>query len=147
MMNTLMRQYREARERHPDMLLLFRVGDFYECFDADATRAARELGLTLTTRDKVTMAGFPHHALEKHLRKLRQAGHRVAICDQVDPHNDPHRREATRVVTPGEVVEPEIAEEPAPQPATRGEALFRQMQVEAGIYPTVEYATGQERTP
>src|SRR5437588_4532590 len=104
-MTPMMQQYREAKERHPGMLLLFRMGDFYELFDADAEVAARVLGLTLTSRDKtIPMAGFPHHALEPHLRKLLQAGHRVAICDQVE---DPAlakglvRREVTRVVTPG----------------------------------------------
>jgi DNA mismatch repair protein MutS len=101
----MMQQYREAKERHPGVLLLFRMGDFYELFDADAETAARVLGLTLTSRDKtVPMAGFPHHALDGYLRKLLHAGHRVAICDQVE---DPAlakglvRREVTRVVTPG----------------------------------------------
>src|SRR5262249_7052218 len=101
----MMQRYREAKERHPGMLLLFRMGDFYELFDADAETASRVLGLTLTSRDKtIPMAGFPHHALDTHLRKLLHAGHRVAICDQVE---DPAlakglvRREVTRVVTPG----------------------------------------------
>src|SRR5437899_10302293 len=91
------------------MLLLFRMGDFYELFDEDAGTAARLLGLTLTSRDKtVSMAGFPHHSLEGYLRKLLQAGLRVAICDQVE---DPAlakglvRREVTRVVTPGTITE------------------------------------------
>src|SRR5205809_4868246 len=108
-MTPMMQQYREAKERHPGMLLLFRMGDFYELFDEDAGTAARLLGLTLTSRDKtVSMAGFPHHSLESYLRKLLQAGHRVAICDQVE---DPVfakglvRREVTRVVTPGTVTE------------------------------------------
>src|SRR5205807_10131554 len=101
----MMQQYQEAKERHPGMLLLFRMGDFYELFNGDAEVAARVLGLTLTSRDKtIPMAGFPHHALDPHLRKLLQAGHRVAICDQVE---DPAlakglvRREVARVVTPG----------------------------------------------
>jgi DNA mismatch repair protein MutS len=105
----MMQQYREAKERHPGMLLLFRMGDFYELFDDDAEVAARVLGLTLTSRDKtIPMAGFPHHALDNHLRKLLHAGHRVAICDQVE---DPAtakglvRREVTRVVTPGTLTE------------------------------------------
>jgi DNA mismatch repair protein MutS len=105
----MMQQYREAKDRYPGMLLLFRMGDFYELFDADAETASRVLGLTLTSRDKtVPMAGFPHHALDNHLRKLLHAGHRVAICDQVE---DPAlakglvRREVTRVVTPGTLTE------------------------------------------
>jgi DNA mismatch repair protein MutS len=108
----MMQQYREAKDRHPGMLLLFRMGDFYELFHEDAETAARVLGLTLTSRDKtVPMAGFPHHALDNHLHKLLHAGHRVAICDQVE---DPAlarglvRREVTRVVTPGTVTEDEL---------------------------------------
>src|SRR5881227_3370316 len=108
----MMQQYREAKERHPGMLLLFRMGDFYELFDADAEVAARVLGLTLTSRDKtIPMAGFPHHALEPYLRKLLHSGHRVAICDQVE---DPAlakglvKREVTRVVTPGTLTEDQL---------------------------------------
>src|SRR5205807_3216192 len=111
-MTPMMQQYREAKDRHPGMLLLFRMGDFYELFDADAELAARILGLTLTSRDKtIPMAGFPHHALESYLQKLLHAGHRVAVCDQVE---DPAlakglvRREVTRVVTPGTVTEDEL---------------------------------------
>src|SRR5438034_9677637 len=82
---SIMQQYREAKERHPGMLLLFRMGDFYELFDADAEVASRVLGLTLTSRDKtIPMAGFPHHALEPYLRKLLHAWHRGGICDQVE---------------------------------------------------------------
>jgi DNA mismatch repair protein MutS len=105
----MMQQYREAKDRYPGMLLLFRMGDFYELFDTDAETASRVLGLTLTSRDKtIPMAGFPHHALDTHLRKLLHAGHRVAICDQVE---DPAlakglvRREVTRVITPGTLTE------------------------------------------
>src|SRR5262249_13137623 len=108
----MIQQYREAKERHPGMLLLFRMGDFYELFDADAEVAARVLGLTLTSRDKtIPMAGFPHHALEPHLHKLLHAGHRVAVCGQVE---DPAlakglvKREVTRVVTPGTVTEDDL---------------------------------------
>src|SRR6516225_8084316 len=108
----MMQQYREAKKHHPGMLLLFRMGDFFELFEDDAELAARVLGLTLTSRDKtVPMAGFPHHALEPHLRKLLHAGHRVAICDQVE---DPAlakglvRREVTRVVTPGTLTEDDL---------------------------------------
>jgi DNA mismatch repair protein MutS len=109
MATPMMQQYQDARARHPGMLLLFRMGDFYELFDTDAELAARLLGLTLTSRDKtVPMAGFPHHQLENYLHKLIQAGQRVAICDQVE---DPAlakglvRRDVTRVVTPGTITE------------------------------------------
>jgi DNA mismatch repair protein MutS len=105
----MMQQYLEAKERHPGMLLLFRMGDFYEFFGEDAQVGARVLQLTLTSRDKtVPMAGFPHHALETHLHKLLRAGHRVAVCDQVEDAalaKGLVRREVTRVVTPGTVTE------------------------------------------
>ncbi len=114
MTTPMMQQYREAKERHPGMLLLFRMGDFYELFHDDAELAAKALGLTLTSRDKtVPMAGFPHHQLENYLRKLLQQGHRVAICDQVE---DPAlakglvRRDVTRVVTPGTITEDNLLE-------------------------------------
>ena len=94
--------YREAKERHPGMILMFRVGDFYELFESDAETAARVLGLPLTIRDKVfPMTGFPHHALESHLRKLLHAGHGVAICDQIEPLALPKRVEVNRIVTGG----------------------------------------------
>src|SRR5436309_12000145 len=105
MTTPMMQQYREAKARHPGMLLLFRMGDFYELFFEDAEVVSRVLGLTLTSRDAgVPMAGFPWRALETHLKNLLRAGHRVAICDQVE---DPAlakglvKREVTRVVTPG----------------------------------------------
>jgi DNA mismatch repair protein MutS len=105
----MMRQYQEAKACHPDMLLLFRMGDFYELFYEDAEKAARLLQLTLTSRDgQIPMAGFPHHQLEAYLRKLLHLGERVAICEQVE---DPStatglvRREVVRVVTPGTVTE------------------------------------------
>jgi DNA mismatch repair protein MutS len=108
----MMQQYREAKQRHPGMLLLFRMGDFYELFEEDAETAARVLGLTLTSRDKtMPMAGFPHHSLENHLRRLLGAGHRVAICDQVEEAalaKGLLRREVTRVVTPGTLTEDDL---------------------------------------
>src|ERR1700716_3926847 len=84
-MTPIMQQYQDAKSRHPGMLLLFRMGDFYELFDADAETGARVLGLTLTSRDKsIPMAGFPHHQLEHYLHKLLHLGYRVAGCDQVE---------------------------------------------------------------
>ena len=112
MSTPMMQQYRDAKARHPGMLLLFRMGDFYELFDGDAETGARVLGLTLTSRDKqIPMAGFPHHQLEAYLQKLLHAGFRVAVCDQVE---DPAlakglvRREVTRVITPGTVTEDDL---------------------------------------
>jgi DNA mismatch repair protein MutS len=112
MTTPMMQQYEEAKARHPGMLLLFRMGDFFETFGDDAELVSRVLGLTLTSRDKtIPMAGFPHHQLEPYLRKLLTAGHRVAVCDQVE---DPAqakglvKREVVRVVTPGTLTEDEL---------------------------------------
>jgi DNA mismatch repair protein MutS len=108
----MMHQYRAAKEAHPGMLLLFRMGDFFETFGEDAELVARVLGLTLTSRDKtIPMAGFPHHQLESYLRKLLQGGHRVAVCDQVEDAAQAKglvKREVIRVVTPGTVTEDEL---------------------------------------
>jgi DNA mismatch repair protein MutS len=105
----MMQQYQEAKRQHPGTLLLFRMGDFYELFYDDAEVAARLLQLTLTSRDKhVPMAGFPHHALESYLHQLMEAGHRVAICEQVEDAADAKglvRREVVRIITPGTLTE------------------------------------------
>jgi DNA mismatch repair protein MutS len=85
-----MQKYREAKNKHPGMILLFHIDDFWEMYGEDAEAAARILSLCLTQRtdrdsgETIFMAAFPHHALEKHLHALLKAGHRVAICDQVD---------------------------------------------------------------
>ncbi|HAY77314.1 MAG TPA: DNA mismatch repair protein MutS, partial [Gemmatimonadetes bacterium] len=108
----LMQQWREAKSRHRDSLLFFRVGDFYELFHGDAEEGARLLGLTLTSRNngaaaRVPLAGIPAKALDDYLARLVKMGRRVAICDQVE---DPAqakgivKREVTETVTPGTVV-------------------------------------------
>lgn len=104
----MMRQYLALKERDPEALLLFRMGDFYEMFAADAERAANLLGLTLTSREKgenaVAMAGFPHFALEGYLAKLVQLGVRAAVCEQVEDPREAKglvKREIVRIVTPG----------------------------------------------
>lgn len=105
----LMKQYYAIKAKHPNALLLFRVGDFYETFGEDAIRASRILGIVLTQRKNgaaatVELAGFPHHSLETYLPKLVRAGERVAICDQLE---DPKltktivKRGVTELVTPG----------------------------------------------
>ena len=105
----LMKQYFEIKSKHPDAILLFRVGDFYETFSSDAVSTAEILGITLTRRANgaaqfVELAGFPHHALDTYLPKLVRAGRRVAICDQLE---DPKltkklvKRGITELVTPG----------------------------------------------
>mgnify|MGYP002397548417 CR=1 FL=1 len=105
----LMRQYYQIKDKYPDAILLFRVGDFYETFEDDAVKASEILGITLTKRANgsasyVELAGFPHHALDTYLPKLVRAGQRVAICDQLE---DPKltkkivKRGVTELVTPG----------------------------------------------
>lgn len=105
----LMKQYNSMKSKHPDALLLFRVGDFYETFGSDAVKASEILGITLTKRANgaasyVDLAGFPHHALDTYLPKLVRSGQRVAICEQLE---DPKlakkivKRGITELVTPG----------------------------------------------
>ncbi len=107
----VMRQYRAAKDAHPDALVFFRLGDFYELFYDDAVIAARELQLTLTSRDKsksVPMCGVPFHSAGPYLQRLLRKGYRVALCEQME---DPKatktivRREVTRVLTPGTAVD------------------------------------------
>jgi len=109
----LMRQYHSLKQQAPNALLMFRLGDFYELFYDDAVTAARELEITLTSRNKekgeaIPMCGVPHHAVESYLAKLIQKGYRVAICEQME---DPRfakkivKREIQRVVTPGTTTE------------------------------------------
>ncbi|HRG96401.1 MAG TPA: DNA mismatch repair protein MutS, partial [Polyangiaceae bacterium] len=104
----LMRQYLGAKAAHPDALLFFRLGDFYELFFEDAVVAARALDLTLTSRnknaeDEVPMAGVPHHAAGSYIHRLTELGYRVALCEQMaDPQTVKGivPREVVRVITP-----------------------------------------------
>lgn len=86
-LSPIMKQYQELKEKHPDATLLFRCGDFYECYHDDAETTAQVLGITLTKRCNIRMAGFPHHALDTYLPKLIRKGLRVAICDQMEDPN------------------------------------------------------------
>ncbi len=101
----MLSQYLAVKERHPDALLFFRLGDFYELFFEDARIAARELEITLTSRDgKVPMCGVPWHAAEGYLARLVSRGHKVAVCEQLEDPAQARgilRREVVRVVTPG----------------------------------------------
>lgn len=104
----MMKQYREARNSlNDDTLLLFRLGDFYEMFEVDAERGAALLGITLTKRHDMPMAGIPFHAAEGYLTKLLNAGHKVAICDQLEAAQTGKlvKRGITRILTPGTVLE------------------------------------------
>lgn len=100
---SLIQQYNELKAKHPDALLLFRCGDFYETYKEDAQNCAKILGITLTKRssDKLEMAGFPYHALDTYLPKLIRTGKRVAICDQIeDAKRRGRKRKITELVTP-----------------------------------------------
>ena len=107
-----MRQYNQIKEEHPQTILLFRVGDFYETFGSDAELVSRELGITLTKRnnggDQTPLAGFPFHALDSYLPKLVNKGHKVAICEQTEDPESAKKagrkiveREVTEITTPG----------------------------------------------
>ena len=122
----LLKQYQEMKKKHPDAILLFRVGDFYEIFGEDAAQASEILGITLTRRQngvdsRIELAGFPHHALDMYLPKLVRAGKRVAICEQLE---DPKltkaaRQKAVETVTPNQPpkAEPKPVESPKSEAA------------------------------
>jgi len=117
----MMQQYLRIKAQHPDMLLFYRMGDFYEMFYEDAERASRLLDLTLTTRGAsagapIKMAGVPYHAVDQYLAKLVRIGESVAICEQIgDPATSkgPVDRQVTRIVTPGTLTDSELLEEKA----------------------------------
>jgi DNA mismatch repair protein MutS len=116
----MLRQYLEIKEQYPDTILFYRMGDFYEMFFEDAVTASRVLGITLTSRsgkdedNKVPMCGVPYHAVSNYLAKMVRAGHRVAICEQIE---DPRaargivKREVVRVVSPGVTTEEQLLDE------------------------------------
>src|SRR5437867_5859606 len=117
----MMQQYLRLKAQYPDILLFYRMGDFYEMFYDDAERAARLLDLTLTTRGAsagapIKMAGVPYHAVEQYLAKLVKIGESVAICEQIgDPATSkgPGDRQVTRIVTPGTLTGAEPLDEKA----------------------------------
>ena len=121
----LLKQYQEMKKKHPDAILLFRVGDFYEIFGKDAIEASEILGITLTRRmngldNRIELAGFPHHALDTYLPKLVRAGKRVAICEQLE---DPKlkrtsKQKVVETVTPNQPpkTEPKPVEPPKAEP-------------------------------
>ena len=117
----MMQQYLRIKAEHPDILLFYRMGDFYELFYDDAERAARLLDITLTTRgasagEPIRMAGVPYHAVEQYLAKLVRLGESVAICEQIgDPNTSkgPVERQVTRIVTPGTLTDSALLDEKA----------------------------------
>ena len=108
----VMRQYWDAKKSHPDSIMLFRMGDFYETFEEDAKITSKILGIALTKRangaaSSVPLAGFPYHALEQHVYKLLNSGYKVSLCEQVE---DPKKakgivkRSVVEVLTPGTAI-------------------------------------------
>jgi len=110
----LPKQYLRVKQKYPQAIVFFRLGDFYETFDEDAKVASRELDVILTSREmgkgqRVPMAGIPHHALDNYLARLINHGHKVAICEQLSPPGKGLvERDVIRVVTPGTVIEPNL---------------------------------------
>ena len=117
-MTPVMKQYYNLKQQNDDCFLLFRMGDFYECFDQDAVIASKVLGITLTSRnskekESPLLAGFPHHALDRYLPKLVQAGHKIAICEQtlIDEKQKLFDREVVEVITPGTAMRADCLDE------------------------------------
>ncbi|MBM3414204.1 MAG: DNA mismatch repair protein MutS [Bacteroidetes bacterium] len=115
----MMQQHRAIKQKYPDAMLLFRVGDFYETFGQDAVLASQILGITLTKRNNgaaadAALAGFPHHSLDTYLHKLVKAGHRVAVCDQLEDPKQAKglvKRGVTEMLTPGTTINDKILDQ------------------------------------
>ncbi len=112
-----MQQYFRVKAKHPEAILLFRVGDFYETFGEDAVKTSEALGIVLTNRNnggsQIELAGFPHHALDMYLPRLVKAGYRVAICEQLEkpsPQKKVVKRGVTEIVTPGVAINDQLLE-------------------------------------
>ena len=135
----MMQQYLQIKEQNPDMLLFFRLGDFYELFFDDAELASRELDLTLTGKDcglseRAPMCGVPYHAVDSYIAKLISKGYKVAICEQMsDPAESKGlvERAITRIVTPGTLIESSILDE---RMANYIMAVFIQKKIEQTDY-------------
>src|SRR5690348_5420697 len=147
----LMRQYAAIKKEHPQALLFFRLGDFYELFFEDAQMAARELEITLTARNKekgvaVPMCGVPYHSADNYIARLIRKGFKVAICDQMEDArlaNKLVRREVTRVVTPGTAADTTLGSEEnnfLAAVATAGEAVgFAALDLSTGEFRATEF--------
>src|SRR5690606_23966066 len=152
----MMRQYWGIKAQYPDMLLFYRMGDFYELFHEDAEKAARLLGITLTRRgssngEPIKMAGVPYHAAEQYLAKLAKMGEAVAICEQVgDPATSkgPVERKVTRLLTPGTLTDSALLDETRNNVLLSicfGEGLIglAQLNLASGAFVLSEIALGQ----
>ena len=151
----LMRQYTAIKKDHPSALLFFRLGDFYELFFDDAVTAARELQITLTSRNKekgmaIPMCGVPFHAAEGYISKLIRRGFKVAICDQMEDARFAKklvRREVTRVVTPGTAADASLSSEEnsflAAVASTGDRVGFAALDLSTGEFRATEFA-GQD---
>jgi len=140
-----MRQYYAFKEKHPECILFFRMGDFYEMFDDDAVTAHKALGITLTERTKgVPMAGVPYHAVDGYLRKMIELGFRVAVCEQVEDPKEAKGvvdRAVTRVLTPGTLVDENLLDETAAN--TLAAIMFTESGDDsAAVAAIVELSTG-----
>src|SRR5690606_21016378 len=114
----MLEQYWRVKSRHPDKIVFFRLGDFYEMFYEDAELVSRELELTLTAREnkheRIPVCGVPYHSAESYIARLVERGHKIVICDQVEDARQARglvRREVVRVITPGTVVEAAMLDE------------------------------------
>ena len=148
----LMRQYAAIKKQHPNALLFFRLGDFYELFFEDAVVAAKELQITLTSRNKekdhaIPMCGVPYHAAENYLSKLLRKGFKVAICEQMEEPSAAKklvRREVTRVLTPGTAIDSSVGSEENNFLAALARALLREAGAQWGwrrlIFPPANFA-------
>ncbi len=160
----MMRQYLGIKAEHPDMLLFYRMGDFYELFFDDAEKAARLLGITLTQRGAsngtpIKMAGVPFHSVDQYLAKLVRLGESVAICEQVgDPATSkgPVKRKVQRIVTPGTLTEAELLPEKSERPLLaicvqrhrKGTTLgLAWLSLASGQLRVTELATAEDRLP
>jgi hypothetical protein len=119
-LSPMLKQFMDMKKKHPDALLLFRCGDFYETYMQDAEKSSKILGITLTKSSKtkdpdgkpLAMAGFPYHALDTYLPKLIRAGQRVAICDQIEAPKQTTKRGISEMLTPGAATEKEQKTQP-----------------------------------
>ncbi|WP_300847919.1 N-6 DNA methylase [uncultured Duncaniella sp.] len=135
----LMTQYKEMKKKHPDAILMFRVGDFYEMMGEDAVKASEILKITLTRRrngkaGSIELAGFPHHALDTYLPKLVRAGQRVAIYEQLEDPKQKQKEEykPTEIITPPPTVEPKPAPAPVEPPTLEVKPQSQEIETDGG---------------